>query len=359
MISANVDLGANDIEDVMTEVSESVFVMKNDQGDVYWPDWALNTIGNWEDGSAYLLKSSEASELNVEGQPLVPQITPIVLSEGWNMMAYLPSVASSPEMALDGMVEEIIIVKDVLGNVYWPYFNLNTIGALEPGKGYQLKVQNDIVFNYPNIQNEQRPVSTVTPPMFYKETSCTGSNMTVLILESAWVEKPQIGDEIVAYDANSNIVASTVFTGSNQVLTLWGDDVTTEFKEALNTGESFYLNLWNKETEVINKLEVYAYTQGDGTYTENDIQIISSIGTGSQMTASALHLKAIIPNPSAGSVSLALSNPIVQDLEFVIFNSLGEIVFSKETANYLESGAYFVKVISDVEMDLLPLQLIK
>jgi hypothetical protein len=372
MISANVDLGTNDIEDVMSDVSESIFVMKNDMGDVYWPDWSLNTIGDWQDGTGYLMKTSEAGELDVVGQPLHPETTPIVLDEGWNMMAYLPTAASGPEMALESMVDDIIIVKDALGNVYWPYYSLNTMGAMEPGKGYQLKVQNDVVFNYPRIDEEQRPINPVVPLVFYREALNTGSNMTLLIPQQAWIEAPQIGDEIVAYDANSNVVASVVYTGSNQVLTIWGDDVTTEIKEALVSGEAFYLNLWNKETETINKLEVYAFAQGDGTYTENDIQIISSIGTGTQMTAGTLHLKALIPNPSAGSVSIALSNPMVQDLELVIFNSLGEIVFSRESVNYLagdhvlaidldhlESGAYFVKVISDVEMDLLPLQLIK
>jgi len=372
MISANVDLGTNDIEDVVSDVSESIFVMKNDMGDVYWPDWSLNTIGDWQDGTGYLMKTSEAGELDVVGQPLHPETTPIVLDEGWNMMAYLPTAASGPEMALESMVDDIIIVKDALGNVYWPYYSLNTMGAMEPGKGYQLKVQNDVVFNYPRIDEEQRPINPVVPLVFYREALNTGSNMTLLIPQEAWIEAPQIGDEIVAYDANSNVVASVVYTGSNQVLTIWGDDVTTEIKEALVSGEAFYLNLWNKETETINKLEVYAFAQGDGTYTENDIQIISSIGTGTQMTAGTLHLKALIPNPSAGSVSIALSNPMVQDLEFIIFNSLGEIVFSRESVNYLagdhvlaidldhlESGAYFVKVISDVEMDLLPLQLIK
>ena len=373
MISSNVLLAGESIETVMSDISNSIFVVKNDQGDVYWPEWSLNTIGSWKTGAAYLIKSSIASELEVIGQPLLPEITPIHLNEGWNMMAYLPNLPSNTEQALEDIVDNVIIVKDADGNVYWPEYNLNSIGLLEPGKGYQLKVTSDITFSYPKVDEEER-LNLQTNPILHHYTAPknTGSNMTLLIPNSAWVEEPNLGDEIVAYDANFNVISSVVYSGSNQVLTLWGDDSTTDVKEALATGESFYLNLWHKETNTTSKLDVYSYSQGSGLYSENDIQIISSIGNGFELRTGTLQLKALIPNPSAGSISIALTNPIDQKLEIEIYNQLGQIVFHTESVNYvagnqsiliepshLESGSYFVKVLSNNDLDVLPLQIIK
>ena len=31
-------------------------------------------------------------------------------------------------------------MKDELGNVYWPTYNLNNIGNMQPGEGYQIKL---------------------------------------------------------------------------------------------------------------------------------------------------------------------------------------------------------------------------
>ena len=45
------------------------------------------------------------------------------------------------------------IVKDEEGSVYWPLFGLNNIGNLTNGKGYQIKVNESLMFNYlPNDQ---------------------------------------------------------------------------------------------------------------------------------------------------------------------------------------------------------------
>jgi len=53
----------------------------------------------------------------------------------------------------------------------------------------------------------------------------TGSNHTLLILDKSWGEmKPEIGDEIAAYDTQGNMVASIVYVGHHTGLALWGDD---------------------------------------------------------------------------------------------------------------------------------------
>ena len=44
------------------------------------------------------------------------------------------------ESVFTNIVDDLTIVKDEGGNVYWPSFGLNSIGSLEIGKGYQVKM---------------------------------------------------------------------------------------------------------------------------------------------------------------------------------------------------------------------------
>ena len=51
----------------------------------------------------------------------------------------------------NSIIDSIDIVKDSEGNALWPLFNLNSIGDLQPGKGYQIKMLNTINFQYPSL----------------------------------------------------------------------------------------------------------------------------------------------------------------------------------------------------------------
>jgi len=371
MISSNVSINRS-IDDVLQDIESSVFIVKDDQGDIFWPDWSINSIGNWSNGSGYLVKMNSESLIEVTGQPLLPEITPINLNQGWNMMAYLPTLSSTPEVLFDQINDKLIIVKDDYGNVYYPDFNLNTIGSFYPGEGYQLKVTEGFSFNYPKIDEEQRVQSPVQAPLFYRKAQNTGSNMTLIIPDEAWLNKPKLGDEIVAYDVNNNVVGSIVYSGGNQVMAIWGDDATTAVNEALLSGESFYLNIWSSESDKIHSLEIHSFESGDGTFAQDDIQIVSSIDFADELVDGKLQLNALIPNPTSGAFSISMSNPQAQKLKFEIYNTIGELVYETSESNYLvgdyiehvnishlKSGSYIIKLVSGNEMDVLPLQLIK
>ena len=64
------------------------------------------------------------------------------------MVSYLRDSPMDLETALAGIVGDIIIVKDEVGNVYLPSV-LNGIGNLQPGKGYQIKMAAPATLTYP------------------------------------------------------------------------------------------------------------------------------------------------------------------------------------------------------------------
>ena len=46
--------------------------------------------------------------------------------------------------------DDIIIIKDENGNVYWPEYELNSIGNMCPGNGYRIKTNESVNFSYPS-----------------------------------------------------------------------------------------------------------------------------------------------------------------------------------------------------------------
>ena len=65
----------------------------------------------------------------------------ISLVDGWSMWStYISPADGNMESVFTNIVDDLTIVKDEGGNVYWPSFGLNSIGSLEIGSGYQVKM---------------------------------------------------------------------------------------------------------------------------------------------------------------------------------------------------------------------------
>jgi hypothetical protein len=142
---------------VLQVLGDTVIISKNGAGQVFWPLWGLNAIGDMVVGQGYQLKLTGASNhyLDVSGIAIVPQNVVLNCPAGWCIIGYLRQGQGNVEQMLaplvspPGTVGLLQIVKDGLGNVYWPFYGLNIIGNLQPGKGYQLKMNSSATFSYP------------------------------------------------------------------------------------------------------------------------------------------------------------------------------------------------------------------
>ena len=104
------------------------------------------------------------------------------------MLGYLNQSSSDASVMMEPIVDNITIVKDWLGNVYWPVLNINTLGFMQPGQGYQIKTSLSTALSYPysgsgrfDYINLNKTVSTK-----YDQPINTGNNMTLGIPEDAW-----------------------------------------------------------------------------------------------------------------------------------------------------------------------------
>ena len=233
--STYIDPADTDMASVFSLIVSDLTIVKDETGSVYWPMFGLNSIGSLTKGKGYQVKMATPNTLVLEGD-LVPYNYDISLDEGWGIMGYLHQDCYSAVDMMAPVVNDLVILKDEAGSVYWPMFGLNSIGNMCPGKGYQVKMSATTLFNYPASGGQRIGDIYTERPIHFDEPVNTGSNMIIGFPQYAWESTLSIGDEIAAYDEEGRLIGSTVYEGSNLALTVWGDDMTTDEKDGLIEG---------------------------------------------------------------------------------------------------------------------------
>lgn len=136
------------ITTVFAPVISQVTLLKNNGGDVFWPQFGLNLIGNMVLGQGYQCNMISQQTIAITGLYGNPANTLIAFQQGWNLLGYLQQSPVDIATALSGLTGNIVIAKDGDGDIYWPAFNLNLIGDMEPGRGYQVKLALATNFSY-------------------------------------------------------------------------------------------------------------------------------------------------------------------------------------------------------------------
>ena len=220
----------------------------------------INTINNLTDGEGYQIKMGAGDLLEIEGD-LIPSDFEMFMASGWSYIAYLHQESQDAESMMAPIADNIILVKDGAGSVYWPFIGINALGGgsgmMMPGQGYSVKVYDNQVFSYPSASASGRFSASATPvyPVTkFAEKTNTGSNMTIGIPLDSWDVIPEDGDEIAAYSGNGMLVGSVTYTGSATAITVWGDDITTDEVEGLLEGEEISFELWRKSEDKVEEL---------------------------------------------------------------------------------------------------------
>ena len=149
IISFNIDLYNPSVVAVMAPIVDSISIVKNGLGHVYWPEFGVNLIGDIIKGQGYQVKPLAGQILNAYGFYLFPEEEEIVLPSGWSMIGYLRNVSGDVEVGLANINQNIDIFKNDIGLVYWPQFGLNMVPSLDPGEGYQIKMLQADTLIYP------------------------------------------------------------------------------------------------------------------------------------------------------------------------------------------------------------------
>lgn len=79
----------------------------------------------------------------------IPDMTPINLSMGWNLIGYSGSEVLSPEEAFETILDALVIAQDNQGNLFYPEMGVSGLTSIEPGRGYMVYVSRDVVLRFP------------------------------------------------------------------------------------------------------------------------------------------------------------------------------------------------------------------
>ncbi len=111
----------------------------------------FNTLNLLNTDTSYWVNMRAGRTLSVIGTA-TEEISPIQLTSGWNMLGYKPQDVISPDIALQGIVGDLVQVKN-LTETYDPTMpsHFNTLNEMTPGEGYWINVgaSTNLVFSSP------------------------------------------------------------------------------------------------------------------------------------------------------------------------------------------------------------------
>ena len=138
------------LDNILNPISSDVIMAKDNDGAVYLSEFNYNGVGEIVLGEAYQIKTSNATSLSLNIEYVEPETHPIVLNSGWNMIGYIRNQPASADLVLNDLIQcnNLVMAKDELGAVLIPSMNYNGIGNMEPGKGYQIKVQENTLLHF-------------------------------------------------------------------------------------------------------------------------------------------------------------------------------------------------------------------
>lgn len=113
---------------------------------------------------------ADLAELNAENLVLSEDLAYhsaelyVDLAQGWNMIGFTLKEPMDVAASLDVLGDKIHLIKNNNAAVYWPEFGFNSLGTLEPGQGYQIRMYEEYLdYTFPYIPGERLEVSPTIP----------------------------------------------------------------------------------------------------------------------------------------------------------------------------------------------------
>ena len=344
---------------ILNPILPNVIIAKDYLGAAFLPEFNFNGVGDLTVGWGYQIKTAEASSLTVTGTYMTPEENPVALSAGWNMIGYLRMEAAPADAVLAELNDagNLVIAKNYLGSAFLPEFNFNGIGDLEPGQGYQLKTNEAGTLNFLSNDNSYRlsAMEVIHNDLRHFELATnTGSNMTISVLADAWKTLPTIGDEIAAYNSKGELIGSAIYTEPVSVISVWGNDATTEKVDGLNNGEAMTFKLWSKRFNTTQELIVKEWIEGANAYQSDAIYQIGAIEAVEN--SNSISQLGVYPIPAKHELNVDLELGQSEGVTVSIYNLIGELMVTnsyemskgintiKLDIDGLKDGVYLCKV---------------
>lgn len=310
-------------------------LLKDEIGRFYAPAFNFSNIPFWNLTEGYQVNLSEAFETTWRGNP-IPAEADLPLTEGWNFAAYFPSYelsAAAPEYyVLSSIIDQVLIAKDGAGRFLVPAFGFSNMPPWRESQGYQIRVEADVVLNYPPPFNEGAATELELQPSHWRPKPPTSENMSLLVKINTTVANP--GDEIAAVSTSGQIVGVGVVTDQSWCgFAIWGADRSSELIEGLLEGETFGLRYWDSNQNLELKLEQIAILTGGGlSYLPDGFTAVTA--EVQSIVPSQFRLGQNYPNPFNSTTQIPFGIPEASQLSIRIFDLGGRLVTTLTEGEY-------------------------
>ena len=132
----------------------------------YTDSWAYKLGNEWTYGGINCTDDSETSASSNCPYPLCSIVSvdqqEIYFNEGWNIAStYIDPENSLIDVLFNSIIDDLVIVKDYLGNAYLPQWSFNAIGNAQIGQGYYVKttVSTSLTFYGDYLTPEENPIT--------------------------------------------------------------------------------------------------------------------------------------------------------------------------------------------------------
>nr|HPO63466.1 T9SS type A sorting domain-containing protein [Candidatus Kapabacteria bacterium] len=329
----------DDVEIMLASIENNVKIMKNSTGDMYVPAYNINTIGNWNINSAYLINMINADVLTISGSKITPELAPINLNNGWNLSAYLRDNEMSVVTALASITPSLVLAKNNAGGIYSPVYGINTLGNMAPTQGYYFYMNAAAQLTYPanSAMKSNLDVTTPSAKNLIPAFNNTGNNATLLLS----IENND-RNEIGVYNQNNELVGSGAIYNGIAAITIWGDDESSSIIDGAQIDENLFvkiLNTANNTTDALSLTNIKDITSNNENqgliYKSNAIYSAKAVlGTGVNNTLTISNS----PNPVESNTKFEFN--LIEDGNTLmnIYNVNGELVAS--IANNYNAGMH-------------------
>ena len=348
------------ITEVFSDITDELVIALTEDG-VYYPEYGVNTIGMWEDFSAYKIKSNTEVFLEIFGSTYPDKTLNIPI--GWSLLPVISECPADVETLFEASVSSLEIVKDVAGyGIYWPAMGINTLGILDPGKAYYILTTDafsvtfdDCSKNSKNILPDpeskiKQKLSGLSPWQLSNPTPSSHS----LAISAEALSNIETGNLIGAFDESGSCRGIAVVDGGAAYLNIFGDDPFSSEKDGFEEGELMTIKLFKLQTgEEIILIPGYdrEMPNAEGIFVENGLSAITGFKiTTAGFTGFPEQLIRVFPNPSSGKFQLSGISP---DARVSLTDIQGQVVMTKHEIisgtlefdlGHCTPGMYFIAV---------------
>lgn len=227
------------------------------EGLTYDPDFdsTFNTLESMNGLDSYWIRTEQAGQMKVNGLD-VPVETPIELSQGWNMITYLPETPQAVADALSSIDGDYTTVLGYNQGAMSFYSDipgeLATLQTLDPGMGYLVYMTRATTLTY---HNEPAPnvsaatVSAVNTPQRPGGVMLSNSWMNLYISSLTVHGQPAangMGIEIVT-ETGLRVGEGQINSNGQALVTIYGDDSFTQHMDGAIGGDLLVVSVNGEE----------------------------------------------------------------------------------------------------------------